>query len=410
MKIFQGHSLAFLTLNALLINFYSEAMYRGFARRMFVPTVVGTSTFCLYSGFKKNRVYAQEDKDNKTEIGSLKNQFDEILPSRYLEFLIEQQKAKIAEEIATIQAIRNKTINVEEKIEEDKEATFFQPRQPQSLCHINEYKNLSVQERISKKFIGELQGQVLDVITYFANHKEFVAKNIKIYNRLLLHGVPGTGKTHLVQVLADELELPLFSFSASFFADKYIGEASRKIRKAFDTVKNLNKPALIFIDEIDAIATERRDGMHEEHRATLTTLLTELQALQGNKNIVVIAATNQFEVLDSAVKDRFSGSVCEIKPLEKANRTKLINKIFLDNGLSSDNDLAERLATVLSSGFSNRDIEYIVTTAKLKKAGACKTDKNACNKHLCSYLRQAITQTGKSASYAWTKSSYCDGI
>ncbi len=144
---------------------------------------------------------------------------------------------------------------------------------------MQEEKAIDIYERISKKYIGTVPSQVRDVIFYFGNQEECIQKNITLCNRALLHGKPGTGKTHLVSVAAEELEIPLLLFSASFFADKYIGESSRRIRKAFTVAKEYNKPIFVFIDEIDALASKRQDNMHNEHRATLITLLTELQEL-----------------------------------------------------------------------------------------------------------------------------------
>jgi ATP-dependent 26S proteasome regulatory subunit len=115
-----------------------------------------------------------------------------------------------------------------------------------------------------------MPGQIKNVIGYFNNHDELKQKNVRIFNRVLLHGKPGAGKTHLVKVLSDELQVPLLKFSASFFADKYIGESSRRIRMAFDVVKKHEGPIFIFIDEIDALAPKRSENMHQEHRARST--------------------------------------------------------------------------------------------------------------------------------------------
>jgi len=260
----------------------------------------------------------------------------------------------------------------------------------------------------------------------------------------LLYGSPGTGKSWLAQVVAEELQVPYISVSASIFADKYIGESSRKIRKLFDIAKSVNGPVIIFIDEIDAIATQRTGYTHEEHRGALITLLTELQDIQKNNDMYVIAATNvdptntletqkdSFErkpILDPAVKDRFAGSMAEIKKLDEENRAKLLMKFFDDyyvdtrfkdalTGLLDhsktrnvyNSEFAQRLSKVLGNDkFSNREIQYVVISAQLKRVNALLL--NPVNEHhFAHYVREAIESTGKKASYAWTKGTYSDGI
>jgi ATP-dependent 26S proteasome regulatory subunit len=200
-------------------------------------------------------------------------------------------------------------------------------------------------------------------------------------------------------------------FSASFFADKYIGETSRRVRKAFDGARAHNKPVFVFIDELDALATKRKDSTHEEHRATLITLLTELQELQDNKNIFVFAATNDLEALDPAIKDRFAGSVCEIKQLTTEQKALLYKKMFADKNMKIDDiELVNRLAAVTNDTFSNRDIDYIVTTALLKKFADCQQNKR-CDEHITKYVRLAMDSTGKTGSfYSRLNTKYGNGF
>lgn len=304
------------------------------------------------------------------------------------------------------------------KSEESPEDYLFRPKEPVKLSA--EDKEFPVLKRISKKYIGEIPSQVKDIVFYFYNHEKCLANGLGIHNKLLLHGRPGTGKSHLVKVLAEELELPLLSFTASFFGDKYIGESSRRIRKAFAIAKSYNKPILMFIDEIDALASKRKSSTHAEHRAALLTLLTELQDLKDNKNIFVFAATNDLRSLDAAIIDRFAGAICEIKDLGLKDRAKLFKKVFSDKGVEINKRLARRLAAVTRTSifadlenpkerFSNRDIEYIVSTALIKAFADYTEDPLSC-KHLCSYIRLALDSTGKKARFAWLLPTYCDGI
>jgi SpoVK/Ycf46/Vps4 family AAA+-type ATPase len=347
--------------------------------------------------------------------------FSKIPGDKILDHLMTAEKRKLLFDLldASPQHVSKK---------EDPEAHFYTPRQPEPLA--SQEKN--IYKRIEKKYIGEIPSQVKDIIYYFSHFDECQKNNIIIYNRLLLNGVPGTGKSHLFKVLAQELQVPYLSFSASFFADKYIGESSRRIRRAFQVAKELNSPMLIFIDEIDALATKRNGNTHEEQRATLITLLTELQDLQGNKNIFIIAATNDLKSLDPAIKDRFAGAICEIKELEAEHRANLFKKVFADRGVIIDDAFAQRLAKVTSAKttgeedetiqgdqnekkqkkyvFSNRDIEYIVTTALLKQFADC-TKKCSDPKVLSKYIREAIDATKKRALFSLELfQAYANGI
>jgi len=298
-----------------------------------------------------------------------------------------------------------KSTSIDMHAASDQEDYLFEPCLPIPLSRIEQEKD--VYRRISEKYIGTIPHQVHDVIFYFSNHGACINNRVEIFNRLLCYGEPGVGKTYLTKVLAQELQLPLFSISASTFADKYVGQSARRVRNFFDAAKKLNKPALIFIDEIDAIATARSGRMHEEHRGALVALLTELHALQDNKNLFIIVATNvdpnktfnaikpEETVLDPAIKDRFAGSVCKISmPLEN-NGTELIMKIFKDKCLPADASLAQALANSVAHSnpaCSVRDIEQLIMSARLKQFRDQMAGQNSC---LCPHLDQALKLSGK---------------
>jgi AAA+ superfamily predicted ATPase len=149
--------------------------------------------------------------------------------------------------------------------------------------------------------------------------------------------------------------------------------------------------------------------MHQEHRATLVTLLTELQDLQENPNIFVFAATNDIDVLDAALKDRFAGSICEIKKLNKKNRAKLIQNTFAEHNYEIESLLAWRLAEVMEF-FGNREIQFVVMTSLLKQAVDKKNNPEVSH-HLCHYIRKAIKDSGKHGEFRLEVfSTYSDGI
>ncbi len=309
----------------------------------------------------------------------------------------------------------------------DRDSEFYKPKFSVTLT--DDEKKIDIFTRIKKKYIGEIPNSVNDLINYFSYQKDCIKAGATIQNKILLVGRPGNGKSYLVSILAQELELPLFSYSASFFSDKYIGEASRKIRRAFAEAKKLNRPCLIFIDEIDALATTRNENSHQDQRATLITLLTELQELQSEKNIFVIAATNDLKSLDEAVKDRFAGAISGVPDLKDAERSLLFQKIFSENGIVAEVDLCNRLGSVTKGNlylpnpkdryghimqpvtFSNRDIVSVVEKATFRKFITCKQDATKCNESLCKFLKKAIQQAGKPTTFNTAKTQkYCDGI
>jgi SpoVK/Ycf46/Vps4 family AAA+-type ATPase len=350
----------------------------------------------------------KKKSDSHTDIQQADVLLSRISSTKVLDLLITNAKKEL------IQDIIEESKKNSENLNSASEDHYFIPKEPQSLLSKESYKNkspkLTIHERIAEKYmIKDMPGHIKNIVGYYSNHAEMVKSNTRIFNRILLHGKPGVGKSHLVKVLADELEIPMLSFSASFFADKYIGESSRRIRKAFEVAKKHNGPIFIFIDEIDALTPKRTENMHQEHRSTLMTLLTELQELQDNPNVYIFTATNDIDVIDAAMKDRFAGSVCEIKPLEKNERAGLIKRIFSQHNSIIDNTFASRLAEVMQD-FSNRELQFVIITALLKQ-GLVLLENKDDKKHLAHYIKQAIVESGKKGSFAFEyNSTYSDGI
>ncbi len=361
--------------------------------------------------------------ENPSEfLKKLEELLSKIPAKEIAELLINEKKMELLKILASV-SDNNEDQAIKSDDDKNSENLLFQVRQPKPLT-ADELKK-SARERINEKFIGKLPDRIDDMISYLEDPQEYSS----VFNKILLAGIPGTGKTYLFNVLAQELQLPSLSFSAAVFSDKYVGEAARKIRKAFGIAKSLNKPVLIFIDEVDAIAAQRHSSTNNEDRRTLTMLLTELQDIHDDKNIFIICATNDLSSLDAAFKNRFS-SKCSDKLLllEKEDLKKLFEKLFKDNGLPEDPKLAQRLAEVVGAqhakinenyikysttskdSFSNRELQDIVVASKFKKTKDCKDNKE-CTKPLCFYLRKAIDDTGKKAEYAtYFGTYYCDGI
>ena len=125
----------------------------------------------------------------------------------------------------------------------------------------------------------------------------------KIPKGVLLYGPPGTGKTLLAKAVAGEANVPFYSISGSDFVEMFVGVGASRVRDLFSTAKE-NAPAIIFIDEIDAVGRHRGAGMgggHDEREQTLNQMLVEMDGFDENQNVILIAATNRVDILDPAL-------------------------------------------------------------------------------------------------------------
>ncbi len=151
--------------------------------------------------------------------------------------------------------------------------------------------------------IEEAKEELQEVVTFLKESEKFTAVGAKIPRGVLLIGPPGTGKTLLAKAIAGEAAVPFFSISGSEFVEMFVGVGASRVRDLFRKAKE-NAPCLIFIDEIDAVGRQRGAGIgggNDEREQTLNQLLTEMDGFEGNTGIIVIAATNRPDVLDSAL-------------------------------------------------------------------------------------------------------------
>ncbi len=151
--------------------------------------------------------------------------------------------------------------------------------------------------------IEEAKEELQEVVTFLKQSEKFTALGAKIPRGVLLVGPPGTGKTLLAKAIAGEAGVPFFSISGSEFVEMFVGVGASRVRDLFKKAKE-NAPCLIFIDEIDAVGRQRGVGIgggNDEREQTLNQLLTEMDGFEGNSGIIVIAATNRPDVLDSAL-------------------------------------------------------------------------------------------------------------
>lgn len=151
--------------------------------------------------------------------------------------------------------------------------------------------------------IDEAKEELQEVVTFLKQPEKFTAVGARIPKGVLLVGPPGTGKTLLAKAIAGEAGVPFFSISGSEFVEMFVGVGASRVRDLFKKAKE-NAPCLIFIDEIDAVGRQRGAGIgggNDEREQTLNQLLTEMDGFEGNTGIIIIAATNRPDVLDSAL-------------------------------------------------------------------------------------------------------------
>ncbi|MBI4782849.1 MAG: ATP-dependent zinc metalloprotease FtsH [Oscillatoriophycideae cyanobacterium NC_groundwater_1537_Pr4_S-0.65um_50_18] len=151
--------------------------------------------------------------------------------------------------------------------------------------------------------IEEAKEELQEVVTFLKKPERFTAVGAKIPKGVLLVGPPGTGKTLLAKAIAGEAGVPFFSISGSEFVEMFVGVGASRVRDLFKKAKE-NAPCIIFIDEIDAVGRQRGTGIgggNDEREQTLNQLLTEMDGFEGNAGIIIIAATNRPDVLDSAL-------------------------------------------------------------------------------------------------------------
>ncbi len=151
--------------------------------------------------------------------------------------------------------------------------------------------------------IEEAKEELQEVVSFLKNPEKFTAIGARIPKGVLLVGQPGTGKTLLAKAIAGEAGVPFFSISGSEFVEMFVGVGASRVRDLFRKAKE-SAPCIVFIDEIDAVGRQRGAGIgggNDEREQTLNQLLTEMDGFEGNSGVIVIAATNRVDVLDTAL-------------------------------------------------------------------------------------------------------------
>ncbi|GIL39215.1 ATP-dependent metallopeptidase FtsH/Yme1/Tma family protein [Roseiterribacter gracilis] len=218
--------------------------------------------------------------------------------------------------------------------------------------------------------IDEVRGELLEVVRYLRDPAPYIAVGAKVPRGVLLAGAPGLGKTLMAKALAGEAEVPFFAASGSDFVELFVGNGARKIRALFKQCRKA-APCILFIDELDALASARSSnpngGGDREHDQTLNAFLVEMDGLSSRDGIVVVAATNRTDVLDPAVlrPGRFDRRVQVPRPDAKG-REKILRVHTRNVPLAADVDLAELGAGTI--GMSGADLANLVNEAALHAA------------------------------------------
>ena len=217
--------------------------------------------------------------------------------------------------------------------------------------------------------IEEAKEELQEVVTFLKKPEQFTALGAKIPKGVLLVGPPGTGKTLLAKAIAGEAGVPFFSISGSEFVEMFVGVGASRVRDLFRKAKE-NAPCLIFIDEIDAVGRQRGTGIgggNDEREQTLNQLLTEMDGFEGNSGIIIIAATNRPDVLDTALlrPGRFDRQVLVDLPTYKG-RLGILQVHSRNKKLAEDVSL-ERIAR-LTPGFSGADLSNMLNEAAILTA------------------------------------------
>jgi cell division protease FtsH len=221
--------------------------------------------------------------------------------------------------------------------------------------------------------VAEAKQDLQEVVTFLKQPERFTSVGAQIPKGVLLVGPPGTGKTLLAKAIAGEAGVPFFSLSGSEFVEMFVGVGASRVRDLFKRAKE-NSPCLIFIDEIDAVGRQRGAGIgggNDEREQTLNQLLTEMDGFEGNSGIIIIAATNRPDVLDSALMrpGRFDRQVTVDAPDIKGRLSILevhARNKKLDSELSLDS-IARRTPGFTGADLANLLNEAAILTARRRK-------------------------------------------
>ena len=212
----------------------------------------------------------------------------------------------------------------------------------------------------------EEKEELLEVVDFLRDHRRFTENGARIPKGVLLVGPPGTGKTLMARAVAGEAGVPFFSISGSDFVEMFVGVGASRVRDLFETAKR-SAPAIVFIDEIDAVGRQRGAGLgggHDEREQTLNQLLVEMDGFSANEGIIVMAATNRADILDPALlrPGRFDRRITvgypDVKGREDILKVHARNKHFAK-------DVSLKTLARRTPYFTGADLENILNEAAI---------------------------------------------
>ena len=217
--------------------------------------------------------------------------------------------------------------------------------------------------------VDEEKAELQEVVDFLRNPKKFTEMGAKIPHGILLSGAPGTGKTLLARAVAGEAGVQFLSISGSDFMEMYVGVGASRVRDLFDQAKKI-APAIIFIDEIDAVGRKRGSGLgggHDEREQTLNQLLVEMDGFSRTDGVIVLAATNRPDILDPALlrPGRFDRQVYVNLPDAKG-REEILKVHAKDKRL--DMSVSLKTVALATAGFSGADLSNLLNEAAILAA------------------------------------------
>ena len=215
----------------------------------------------------------------------------------------------------------------------------------------------------------EEKAELQELVDFLREPQKFIDLGARIPKGVLLVGPPGTGKTLLARAVAGEAGVKFLSISGSDFVELYVGVGASRVRDLFDQAKK-EAPAIVFIDEIDAVGRQRGAGLgggHDEREQTLNQLLVEMDGFAANEGVIVLAATNRQDILDPALlrPGRFDRQVYVGRP-DMKGREEILRVHTRNKPLAEDVDLKEIARE--TTGFTGADLENLMNEADLRAA------------------------------------------
>jgi cell division protease FtsH len=214
--------------------------------------------------------------------------------------------------------------------------------------------------------IDEAKQELQEIVDFLKSPEKFQALGARIPRGVLLVGAPGTGKTLLAKAVAGEAGVPFFSISGSDFVEMFVGVGASRVRDLFDQAKK-HAPCIVFVDEIDAVGRQRGAGLgggHDEREQTLNQLLVEMDGFEGTTGIIVVAATNRPDILDSALlrPGRFDRQVVIDRP-DVLGREQILSVHSRGKPLAKDVEL--KTLSRRTPGFTGADLSNLINEAAL---------------------------------------------